>query len=71
MQPLNYHEFWAVAVETFFENPVGFKHQLPDLYAAIARLLNQDTLNFVSGKTTIIIKDRIPALADKRSRVKR
>jgi MtfA peptidase len=52
----NYHEFWAVAVETFFENPVRFKHELPDLYSAMAQLLNQDPLNFVSGKTTIIIR---------------
>jgi Mlc titration factor MtfA (ptsG expression regulator) len=52
----NYHEFWAVAVETFFENPVRFKHELPELYIAMAQLLNQDPLNFVSGKTTIIIR---------------
>src|ERR1700744_1268745 len=26
----NYHEFWAVCVETYFENPVRFKHELPD-----------------------------------------
>jgi len=36
---INYHEFWAVAVETFFENPVRFKHELPDLYEAMVRLL--------------------------------
>jgi hypothetical protein len=52
----NYHEFWAVAVETFFENPVRFKHELPELYMAMAQLLNQDPLNFVSGKTTIIVR---------------
>jgi hypothetical protein len=52
----NYHEFWAVAVETFFENPVRFKHELPELYMAMAQLLNQDPLNFVAGKTTIIIR---------------
>lgn len=38
----NYHEFWAVSVETFFENPIRFQHQLPDLYAAMVKLLNQD-----------------------------
>lgn len=38
----NYHEFWAVSVETFFGNPVRFQHQLPELYAAMVRLLNQD-----------------------------
>jgi len=52
----NYHEFWAVAVETFFENPVRFKHELPELYMAMAQLLNQDPLNFVSGKRTIIVR---------------
>ena len=50
----NYHEFWAVCVETFFENPVRFKHELPDLYEAMARVLNQDPLSFATGKTTII-----------------
>ena len=50
----NYHEFWAVSVEVFFENPVQFRHELPDLYEAMARLLNQDPLNFSSGSTTII-----------------
>ena len=50
----NYHEFWAVSVELFFENPVRFKHDLPDLYDAVSRVLNQDPLNFISGKTTII-----------------
>lgn len=53
---INYHEFWAVAVETFFENPVRFKHELPGLYEAMVRLLNQDPLNFASGKTTIILR---------------
>jgi MtfA peptidase len=57
----NYHEFWAVSVETFFENPVRFKHDLPDLYEAMVQLLNQDPLNFASGRTTIIV--RKPVLA--------
>ena len=38
----NYHEFWAVSVEMFFENPLAFKHQLTDLYLAMSRVLNQD-----------------------------
>lgn len=41
----NYHEFWAVSVEVFFENPVRFKHDLPDLYDAMARLLKQDPMD--------------------------
>jgi MtfA peptidase len=57
---INYHEFWAVAVETFFENAVRFKHELPDLYAAMAHLLNQDPLNFATGRTTLIQRNSTP-----------
>jgi Mlc titration factor MtfA (ptsG expression regulator) len=38
----NYHEFWAVSVEVFFENSVRLRHDLPDLYEAMAKLLRQD-----------------------------
>jgi len=50
----NYHEFWAVAVEMFFENAVQFRHELPELYEAMSRVLNQDPLSFLSSSTTII-----------------
>jgi Mlc titration factor MtfA (ptsG expression regulator) len=50
----NYHEFWAVSVEVFFENPVQFRHELPELYEAMACVLSQDPLNFMSFNTTII-----------------
>jgi Mlc titration factor MtfA (ptsG expression regulator) len=40
----NYHEFWAVSVEVFFENPIRMRHELPDLYQAMARLLRQDPI---------------------------
>jgi Mlc titration factor MtfA (ptsG expression regulator) len=40
----NYQEFWAVCVEHFFERPETFKIQLPELYEAICKLLNQDLL---------------------------
>jgi Mlc titration factor MtfA (ptsG expression regulator) len=40
----NYHEFWAVCVENFFERPQRFKIQLPELYDAMCNLLNQDML---------------------------
>lgn len=40
----NYQEFWAVCVENFFERPLAFKIQLPELYNAICKLLNQDML---------------------------
>lgn len=39
-----YEEFWAVCVENFFERPISFKIQLPELYAAMCILLNQDIL---------------------------
>ncbi|WP_276481894.1 zinc-dependent peptidase [Paraflavitalea pollutisoli] len=39
-----YEEFWAVCVENFFERPTSFKIQLPELYSAMCKLLNQDTL---------------------------
>jgi len=38
----NMHEFWAVSVEAFFENPEGLKKHMPDLYEALSRVLNQD-----------------------------
>ena len=38
----NVHEFWAVSVEAFFENPVGLRDNMPDLYEALCRVLNQD-----------------------------
>lgn len=40
----NLHEFWAVSVEAFFENPKGLKENMPDLYVALCRVLNQDPL---------------------------
>lgn len=38
----NYDEFWATSVEVFFEQPGKMKEELPVLYAALCRLLNQD-----------------------------
>lgn len=40
----NLHEFWAVSVEAFFENPRGLKENMPDLYNALCKVLNQDPL---------------------------
>jgi Mlc titration factor MtfA (ptsG expression regulator) len=40
----NLEEFWAVSAETFFENPAEFKQRLPNLYAEMCHLLNQDPL---------------------------
>lgn len=40
----NEHEFFAVALEYFFERPVEFKKSLPDLYGTLSRLLRQDPI---------------------------
>lgn len=44
----NGHEFFAVAVENFFERPGEFQDWNPKLYETLARILNQDPLK--SGK---------------------
>jgi Mlc titration factor MtfA (ptsG expression regulator) len=41
----NIHEFFAVAVEHFFEAPREFKDTAPELYYRLCALLNQDPLN--------------------------
>jgi Mlc titration factor MtfA (ptsG expression regulator) len=41
----NLHEFWAVSTEAFFENPAGLKQNMPDLYEALCRVLNQDPMS--------------------------
>lgn len=38
----NQAEFFAVAVEYFFEQPVAFKDALPEVYGCLGRLLRQD-----------------------------
>ena len=40
----NLHEFWAVSVEAFFVNPKGLRENMPDLFQALCRVLNQDPL---------------------------
>jgi len=40
----NHAEFFAVAVENFFERPVAFHDYHPALYGALARLLKQDPM---------------------------
>jgi MtfA peptidase len=59
----NYHEFWAVAVEVFFESSVQFRHELPDLYRAMSSVLNQDPLNCITGSTTILVRAESAAAA--------
>jgi MtfA peptidase len=41
----NMHEFFAVCVEHFFENPEEFHEKLPDVYNHLCFLLNQDPMN--------------------------
>ncbi len=38
----NIQEFWAVTIETFFEQPFEFRAQYPRLYNATVAMLNQD-----------------------------
>lgn len=38
----NKHEFFAVAVENFFERPAELREALPEVYGILARLLKQD-----------------------------
>jgi MtfA peptidase len=40
----NFDEFWAVCVETFFENAEEFQRTMPDLYLSVCDLLNQNPL---------------------------
>ncbi|WP_277485126.1 zinc-dependent peptidase [Catalinimonas alkaloidigena] len=44
----NEKEFFAVAVENFFERPLTFKHKIPRLYSILVLLLNQDPLKIVA-----------------------
>jgi MtfA peptidase len=41
----NYHEFWAVCVEVFFEQPLQLQIELPELYVVMKKLLKQDLLS--------------------------
>jgi MtfA peptidase len=43
------HEFFAVALESFFEKPSDFKNHQPELYKALVFLLKQDPI-VLSGK---------------------
>ena len=41
----NKEEFFAVSVESFFERPLEFKSELPELYMCLVALLNQDPIS--------------------------
>lgn len=40
----NEYEFFAVALEYFFEQPLELQQNIPDLYATLKQLLNQDPI---------------------------
>jgi Mlc titration factor MtfA (ptsG expression regulator) len=40
----NHEEFFAVAVENFFERSAAFKKEMPDLYGSLVLLLRQDPM---------------------------
>lgn len=42
----NQEEFFAVAVENFFERSVSFKKELPELYGTLVLLFRQDPIRF-------------------------
>lgn len=47
----NEEEFFAVAVENFFERPVQFKTLLPDLYVTLVDLFKQDPIKLYASRT--------------------
>lgn len=47
----NEEEFFAVAVENFFERPVQFSAALPDLYATLVALFKQDPIKLYASRT--------------------
>jgi MtfA peptidase len=38
----NIHEFWAVCIEHFFEAPLEFEKEIPELYLATSKVLKQN-----------------------------
>ena len=46
----NEYEFFAVALEYFFEKSIEFKQALPDLYGVLVKLLNQDPSQYYGSE---------------------
>lgn len=44
----NEHEFFSVAVENFFERPLDFRNNLPELYQTMVTLLKQDPIKLLN-----------------------
>lgn len=51
---LNIHEFWAINVECFFEDPIQFKEKYSNLYDQTSKLLNQDLANLFLRNSRVI-----------------
>lgn len=51
---VNMHEFFAVAVENFFERPLGFQGHNPELYHTMTILLKQDPIKLFGLKKPVI-----------------
>ncbi|AEV31814.1 hypothetical protein Oweho_0801 [Owenweeksia hongkongensis DSM 17368] len=49
----NRHEFFAVAVENFFERSEGFKEYHPELYHTMSLLLKQDPIRLFKGYNSV------------------
>ena len=49
----NKHEFFAVAVENYFQRPIAFKAYNSTLYYCLASLLKQDILLLFKGTYTL------------------
>jgi Uncharacterized protein conserved in bacteria len=47
----NMEEFFAVAVENFFERPSKFKEAQPELYLILAQIFKQDPLQLYASRT--------------------
>jgi len=47
----NIHEFFAVCVECFFEDPIQFRTQIPSLYHATCKVLMQDMAKRMEEKS--------------------
>jgi Mlc titration factor MtfA (ptsG expression regulator) len=53
----NIEEFFAVAVENFFERAQGFKEQLPEMYELLTQLLRQDPIKLNVKNSPLRVSD--------------
>lgn len=58
----NDHEFFAVALENFFERPAEFRNFHEEMYESLAALMNQDPLQLNShgkSKTDSVVLSKV------------